>query len=98
MFFFEDLPLELNLVVLDYANYFKQEHEKKFAKVLNVIKQFPKFNYEVSVLYRGMYKITYCCFEKDDKKTFFINKKNYLHLLKNNFCVYKSNILTYNPF
>jgi hypothetical protein len=67
--FFTNLPLELNLIILDYSNFFQEQHKIKYTKVLNYIRrQVPKFMYEISQLYRGIFKITYYCFEKDNKQ------------------------------
>ena len=68
MFVFTNLPLELNLIILDYSNFFQEQHKIKYTEVLNHIRQVPKFMYEISLLYRGIFKITYYCFEKDNKQ------------------------------
>jgi hypothetical protein len=69
MIFFTNLPLELNLIILDYSNFFQEQHKMKYVKVLNHIRKLPKFMYEICQLYRGIFKITYYCFEIDNKQT-----------------------------
>jgi hypothetical protein len=87
MFIFTNLPLELNLIILDYSNFFQEQHKIKYVKILNFIRQVPKFMYEICQLYRGIYQITYFCFEKDNKQTLIMKTKtdSYLYLLKKNF-------------
>ena len=92
MFIFKNLPSELKLIILDYSNFFQEKHKEKYVKVMDIISSLPIFMYEICHLYRGIYPITYYCFEKDNKQTFIIKmKRNYLYLLKINFSIYLKN-------
>ena len=89
MFVFENLPLEINLMILNYTNYFQEEHRRKFKYVINVINTFPKF-IEVFSTKICNRRTIYHHFEKDQRKIYTLKRMegSYLSFLKFTFPVY----------